>query len=146
MPTGVLTPLEVLVRSGDARQAQRAQARLASVPGIATVAAPDAADSNRARTTVLIAIPREANLNSSASTAVTGARNAVAGLPGVVGITGVGAIQLDYVHAVFGHFPLMLAVIAVLTFLLLAVAFRSVLLPAKAVRAEPCLAGRRVRA
>jgi putative drug exporter of the RND superfamily len=51
----------------------------------------------------------------------------------VIGITGVGAIQLDYVHAVFGNFPLMLAVIAVLTFLLLAAAFRSVLLPAKAV-------------
>jgi hypothetical protein len=52
---------------------------------------------------------------------------------GVIGITGVGAIQLDYVHAVFGSFPLMLAVVAVLTMLLLAVAFRSVLLPAKAV-------------
>jgi RND superfamily putative drug exporter len=130
VPTGILTPLEVLVRSGSARQAQQ---RLASVPGIATVAAPAAADSNRAGTTVLIAIPREANLNSSASTAVTGARNTVAGLPGVIGIAGVGAIQLDYVHAVFGSFPLMLAVIAVLTFLLLAVAFRSVLLPAKAV-------------
>jgi RND superfamily putative drug exporter len=130
VPTGVLTPLEVLVRSGDARQAQQ---RLASVPGIATVAAPAAADSNRAGTTVLIAIPREANLNSSASTAVTGARDAVAGIPGVIGISGVGAIQLDYVHAVFGSFPLMLAVIAVLTFLLLAAAFRSVLLPAKAV-------------
>jgi RND superfamily putative drug exporter len=64
---------------------------------------------------------------------VTRARDAVSGLPGMIGITGVGAIQLDYVHAVFGHFPLMLAVIAVLTFLLLAGAFRSVLLPAKAV-------------
>jgi len=130
VPTGVLTPLEVLVRSGDARQAQQ---RLTSVPGIAAVAAPAAADSNRAGTTVLIAIPQEANLNSSASTAVTQARNAIAGLPGVIGITGVGAIQLDYVHAVFGNFPLMLAVIAVLTFLLLAGAFRSLLLPAKAV-------------
>jgi putative drug exporter of the RND superfamily len=130
VPAGVLTPLEVLVRSGDARQARQ---RLASVPGIATVAAPAAADSNRAGTTVLIAIPHEANLNSSASTAVTGARDAVARLPGVIGITGVGALQLDYVHAVFGNFPLMLAVIAVLTFLLLVGAFRSVLLPAKAV-------------
>ena len=130
VPAGVLTPLEVLVHPGDARQARQ---RLASVPGIATVAAPAAADSNRAGTTVLVAIPQTANLNSSASAVVTRARDAVAGLPGVIGITGVGAIQLDYVRAVFGHFPLMLAVIAVLTFLLLAGAFRSVLLPAKAV-------------
>jgi putative drug exporter of the RND superfamily len=130
VPSGVLTPVEVLVRSASARQAQQ---RLASVPGMAAVAAPAAADSNRAGTTVLIAIPRQANLNSSASTAVTQARDAVAGLPGVIGITGVGALQLDYVHAVFGNFPLMLAVIAVLTLLLLAVAFRSLLLPVKAV-------------
>jgi RND superfamily putative drug exporter len=130
VPTGVLTPLEVLVRPGAARHAQQ---RLASVPGIATVVASAAADSNRGGTTVLIAIPRTANLNSSASAVVTMARNEVSGVRGVIGITGVGALQLDYVHAVFGHFPLMLAVIGVLTFVLLAGAFRSVLLPAKAV-------------
>jgi RND superfamily putative drug exporter len=130
VPSGVLTPLEVLVQSGTARTAQH---KLAAVPGIATVAAPAAADSNRSGTTVLIAIPSTANLNSSASTSVTEARNAVSSLPGVTGIAGVGAIQLDYVHAVFGNFPLMLAVIAVLTLVLLTVAFRSVLLPVKAV-------------
>jgi putative drug exporter of the RND superfamily len=130
VPAGVLTPVEVLVRPDAARQAQH---RLASVPGIATVAAPTAADSNRSGTTVLIAIPRTATLNSSQSTAVTQARNALSGLPGVIGITGVGALQLDYVHAVFGNFPLMLAVVAGLTLLLLAGAFRSILLPVKAV-------------
>src|SRR5207248_39437 len=137
---GMLIPLvSVLVRPDAARQAQE---RLASVPGIATVAAPAAADSNRAGTTVLIAIPRQANLNSSASTAVTQARNALSGLPGVIGITGVGALQLDYVHAVFGQFPLMLAVVAGLTLLLLAGAFRSILLPVKAVVLNlPSLAG-----
>jgi RND superfamily putative drug exporter len=82
---------------------------------------------------VLIAIPREANLNSSAGTAVTGARNTVSGLPGVTGIAGAGAIQLDYAHAVYGNFPLMLAVIAGLTLILLTGAFGSVLLPVKAV-------------
>ena len=51
----------------------------------------------------------------------------------MIGIAGVGAIQLDYVHAVYGNFPLMLAVIAVLTLVLLTRAFRSVLLPVKAV-------------
>jgi RND superfamily putative drug exporter len=54
-------------------------------------------------------------------------------MPGVVGVAGVGAVQVDYRHAVFGNFPLMLAVIAVLTFLLLARALRLLLLPAKAV-------------
>jgi len=130
VPSGVLTPLEVLVQSGTAGPAQY---RLAAVPGIATVAAPAAADSNRSGTTVLVAIPGKANLNSSASTVVTEARNAVSGLPGVMGVAGVGATQLDYVRAVYGNFPLMLAVIALLTVVLLACAFRSILLPVKAV-------------
>ena len=72
-------------------------------------------------------------MNSDTTAAVTAARDALAGVPGVVGVAGVGAIQIDYIHAVFGHFPLMLAVIAVLTFFFLARAFRSLLLPAKAV-------------
>jgi len=130
VPSGVLTPLEVLVRSDEGGAAAR---RLESVPGIATVARPTGTDSHRGGTTVIVAIPKVANLNTSTSDAVTRSRDALSGLPGVIGITGVGAVQLDYVHAVFGHFPLMLSVIALLTFLLLARAFRSVLLPAKAV-------------
>ena len=39
----------------------------------------------------------------------------------------------DFIEAVYGSFPLMIALIAVLTFLLLARAFRSLLLPLKAV-------------
>ena len=42
-------------------------------------------------------------------------------------------IERDYSHVVFGHFPEMFTVIALLTFLLLARAFRSVVLAAKAV-------------
>ena len=130
VPTGVLTPMEVLVHDGAAASAAT---RIAAAPGVATVAVPTGADSRRAGTTILLAIPQQANLNSSSSTAVTAARRVLQGVPGAVGLTGVGAIQLDYVHAVFGHFPLMLAVIAVLTFLLLARAFRSLVLPLKAV-------------
>jgi RND superfamily putative drug exporter len=44
-----------------------------------------------------------------------------------------GAIEQDYSHAVFGNFPLMFSLIAIVTFLLLARAFRSVILAAKAV-------------
>ena len=39
----------------------------------------------------------------------------------------------DFIDAVYGNFPLMIALIAVITFVLLARAFRSLLLPAKAV-------------
>ena len=46
---------------------------------------------------------------------------------------GTGAENQDFVDAIYGSFPLMVALIAVLTFLLLARAFRSLLLPLKAV-------------
>ena len=39
----------------------------------------------------------------------------------------------DFIDAVYGNFPLMLALIAIVTFVLLARAFRSLLLPLKAV-------------
>ena len=48
-------------------------------------------------------------------------------------VGGIGAENEDFVSAIYGSFPLMIALIAVLTFLLLARAFRSLLLPLKAV-------------
>ena len=55
------------------------------------------------------------------------------GSPHVIGVGGGGASLIDFDHAVYGDFPLMLAIIGVATFLLLVRAFRSVLLAAKAV-------------
>jgi RND superfamily putative drug exporter len=129
-PSGVLTPIEVLTRSGDATAVQ---ARLERVPGIATVAHSSAPDSNRDGTTVLLAIPRTETVNASSLAPVQAVRAAVRGEPGVIGVAGDGAIELDYQHAVFGSFPLMFAVIALLTVALLARAFRSIVLAVKAV-------------
>ena len=130
LPSGALTPMEVLV---DSSAAPTARQRLAAVPGIVTVAQATTPDSNRGGTTVLVAIPQSATVDSATTTPVTDARTALSSVPGVIGIAGVGAIQLDYVHAVIDDFPLMLGVIALLTFVLLARAFRSLILPAKAV-------------
>jgi putative drug exporter of the RND superfamily len=129
-PSGVLTPIEVLVRTPDAAAVA---ARLRQVPGIAGAVASTAADSSRAGTTVLIAVPRDETVNSTSLQPVRAARLALAHTPGVIGLTGVGAIELDYQHAVFGNFPLMFAVIAILTIILLARAFRSLVLAVKAV-------------
>src|SRR6266508_3568004 len=51
----------------------------------------------------------------------------------VIGVTGIGAAQTDFLHAVYGNFPLMLTLISLLTYVLLVRAFRSLLLPLKAV-------------
>jgi putative drug exporter of the RND superfamily len=129
-PSGVLTPIEVLTR---ASAAGGVRAQLAHVPGIVTTVRSSAPDSNRAGTTVLLAIPRAETVNAGSLQPVRAVRAALAGSPGVIGVAGDGAIELDYQHAVFGNFPLMFAVIALLTIALLTRAFRSVVLAVKAV-------------
>ena len=59
--------------------------------------------------------------------------HALVGSTGVIGVGGDGASLIDFDHAVYGDFPLMLALIAIATFILLTRAFRSVLLALKAV-------------
>jgi putative drug exporter of the RND superfamily len=128
--SGVITPLEVLVH---APQAGAVRARLAMVPGIADALRSTAPDSNREGTSVVVGVPREETVNSTTLTAVRTARAAIEGRPGVIGIAGEGPSELDYQHAVFGNFPLMFAIIALLTIVLLARAFRSIVLAVKAV-------------
>jgi putative drug exporter of the RND superfamily len=130
VPSGVLTPIEVLSGSDEAA-AVRAQ--LVSVPGIATADVSHDPGSARAGTTIVLGIPKAETVNSRTLTPVRAARAALTHAPGALGIAGEGAIELDYQHAVFGNFPLMFAVIALLTIALLARAFRSVVLAVKAI-------------
>jgi RND superfamily putative drug exporter len=60
-------------------------------------------------------------------------RNAVHAVGPGVRLGGIAAQNEDFIHAVYGTFPLMIALIALITFVLLARAFRSLLLPLKAV-------------
>jgi putative drug exporter of the RND superfamily len=128
--SGVLTPIEVLAR---APQAKAVRAQMAALPGIADALLSSAPDSNRGGTSVILGIPDRETVNASTLSEVKTVRSALDGRSGVIGVAGVGAIALDYQKAVFGNFPLMFAVIALLTIVLLARAFRSVTLAVKAV-------------
>ncbi|MDB5067841.1 MAG: conserved rane protein of unknown function [Chloroflexi bacterium] len=128
VPGGVLTPIEVLVH---ADQASTALDRLSRVPGVVTADLPTGSSHNGL--VDLIALPKDETVNSSTLAAVTAVRDAMASQPGVVGVSGIGAIELDYSHAVFGNFPLMFSLVALATLLLLTRAFRSLVLAVKAV-------------
>jgi RND superfamily putative drug exporter len=130
IPAGVLTPLQVLTRSG-ARQA--VAQRLGSVPGVADVANSSSLDSNQNETSVLLAVPAAPTLNNHSLQVVRDVRQTLNSIPGAIGAAGEGPSELDYIHAVFGNAPLMLAVIAALTFILLARAFHSPVLALKAI-------------
>ncbi len=128
--SGVLTPIEVLARASDANAVAQ---RLSGAPGIVDVLRPSGPGSVRDGTTVLLGIPRTETVNASSLQSVTAARTALKGVPGAIGVAGEGAIELDYQNAVFGNFPLMFAIIALLTIALLTRAFRSIVLAVKAV-------------
>ncbi|HEY3920952.1 MAG TPA: MMPL family transporter [Gaiellaceae bacterium] len=130
VPSGVLTPLEVLTSSS---KASATRAMLSKVPGITDAVVSTAPDSNRAGTTVVLGIPVAQTSNSKTLAPVRAATSALDGRPGVVGVAGEGAISVAYSNAVFGNVPLMFSVIAVLTFILLARAFRSIVLALKAI-------------
>ncbi len=127
---GILTPLEVLTSSASA---DAVATRLAAVQGMSFVARPTGVAGVRGQLTDLIAVPRVETVDNTTLDVVSDAETALAGRPGYVGLTGLGPIQQDYSRAVYGNFPLMFALIAVLTFLLLARAFRSLVLALKAV-------------
>jgi RND superfamily putative drug exporter len=130
VPTGALTPIEVLARTDHARSAAT---QLANVDGINRALVPTGSSSNRNGQTVVVLIPDGETVNSQSVDAVRRVKTVADRLPGVIGVTGIGAAQIDFLHAVYGNFPLMLAIVALLTFVLLVRAFRSLLLPLKAI-------------
>ena len=131
IPSGVLTPAEVLVSSPGATPTVAAQA--ARVTGVYAAVAPGTPDYQRGGTAIVTVIPVAESSVPAGQTTVAGLEQSLLGRPHVIGIGGDGAALIDFDHAVYGDFPLMLAIISVATFLLLTRAFRSVLLAAKAV-------------
>jgi RND superfamily putative drug exporter len=89
------------------------------------------ADWQRGETALVTVIPTQDG-NSAAGRATLDRIHALT-LPGDVSIGGEAALSADFLDAVYGTFPLLLALVSVLTFLLLARAFRSLILPLKAV-------------
>lgn len=129
----VIIPLEVLVGgrnpAGSARQVVE---RLDRVDGVAFALAPNDASWRKAGTAAVGRARRGAGRHR-ARNIVKRMRSALVGVPEAVSVAGPGATVLDYSKAVFGHFPLVIGLIVLVTFVLPVRAFRSLLLPLKAV-------------
>jgi RND superfamily putative drug exporter len=127
VPTGVLTPIQVLVQG----RGEPVARRLANVTGVETAVA--AAVDRRGNTALVTVLPQLESTVPAGQTTVGAVRTAVAHDPHVLGVGGGGATMIDFDHAIYGNFPLLLSLIGIATFLLLTRAFRSPLLAAKAV-------------
>ena len=125
---GPLAPFDALVRGGDPEAAAEA---LAQVDGVQGVTAPK--DWRRDGAALMTVVPTVDGNSPEGRTALDRIRARAQGLPGETAIGGQAAQSADFVEAVYGNFPLTVLLIAGLTFVLLARAFRSLILPLKAV-------------
>jgi RND superfamily putative drug exporter len=136
---GALKPLVVLVENNGSRTAARTvAARLAAVDGIAGAAAPSGW--RRGSSQLVEAIPSEDSAARSVRGTISDIQHSVLpslekDLGGSTSLTlgGTAPEDRDFVHAVYGKFPLVLAFVILLTLVLLMRAFRSVFLAVKAV-------------
>jgi RND superfamily putative drug exporter len=128
---GALLPHEILASTGsDAGQVATA---VADVDGIHGAVAPDTPDWRAGGTALVEAIPIPDSGSSEGEETLEGVRDAAHGVAPDVRVGGQPAANADFIDAVYGSFPLMILLITVTTFILLARAFRSLLLPAKAI-------------
>src|SRR5262245_7196274 len=138
---GALKPFDVLVEHDARPVALRMVAdRLARAPGIDGAVAPPGPDWRRGSNALVEAFPSADGAAKSVRGTISNLQDDV--LPGLerklggdarVTLGGTAPEDRDFVHAVYGKFPYVLAFVVLLTFVLLMRAFRSLVLPLKAV-------------
>src|SRR5205807_6848979 len=103
-------------------------AKLRTVSGVTAAVAPK--DWRRGGDSIVEAFPATDGAASGIQPIVNRVHGALNGTNATLG--GVAAVDRDFVHAVYGNFPYVLAFVIVLTLVLLTRAFRSIVLPIKA--------------
>ncbi len=123
---GVMKPFVTLVEHGGDAQAVAAKERTA--PGIVGAAVPPGW--HRGQDTLVEAFPAIDGAAPGIQGVIDGVNGVLKGTDATLG--GVPAVDRDFVHAVYGNFPYVLAFVLILTLVLLTRAFRSIVLPIKA--------------
>ncbi len=133
---GVMKPFQILVEGGATpNKLESVVSTVAATPGVAGAAAPE--QWRRGGTAIVEAFPAADGAARSMRPVISDLQDHV--LPGLqsggsrVTLGGVAAEDRDFVHAVYGNFPYVLLFVIVLTYILLARAFRSLILALKAV-------------
>jgi RND superfamily putative drug exporter len=124
---GVMKPLNVLVEHGG--NPQQVAAKLRAVPGIVGATAPPTWQ--RGPSSLVEAFPAIDGAAPGIQGIIDRADAALEGTNGT--LTGLAAVDRDFLHALFGSFPYVLALVLGLTLILLTRAFRSIVLAIKAV-------------
>ena len=128
---GSLLPHEILVEGGTSPE--RIAADLRRVEGIHGAVAPADAEWRRGGTALVEAIQIPDSGSAEGEATLENVRDVAHAAGPDVRVGGQPAANDDFIDAVYGSFPLMIALITISTFILLARAFRSLLLPLKAI-------------
>ncbi len=134
IPVGVLTPVEILVPPG--ASPARAVAAAAGVAGVRGAVAPPGPSWQRGGDSLAEVLPAADGSSTAGQAAVTAVRDAVTAAVPAALTGGYGPDLVDQIHALYGSFPFVLGGLMIITFLLLARAFRSLVLPLKAIAAN----------
>jgi putative drug exporter of the RND superfamily len=124
---GVMKPFVVLVENGANREP--IVAKLRATEGVAAAVAPP--DWRRGSSSLIEAFPTSDGASKPVRSTIKRVQNELKDTDATLG--GVAAEDRDFVKAVYSNFPYVLGFVVLLTFILLARAFRSLLLPLKAV-------------
>jgi RND superfamily putative drug exporter len=124
---GVMKPFVVIVENG--ASPAPIVARLRGTPGIAGAVAPP--DWRKGSTSLVEAFPSSDGASKDVRSTIKLVRAELDGTGGTLG--GIAPADRDFVKAVYSNFPYVLGFVVLLTFILLARAFRSLVLPLKAV-------------
>jgi putative drug exporter of the RND superfamily len=128
---GSILPHEILVEGRT--NPDKVAAALSKVEGIHGAVAPADSMWRRGGTALVEAIPVPDSGTPEGGTTLDRVRSTAHAAGSDVRVGGGPAANDDFIQAVYGSFPLMIALIAITTFILLARAFRSLLLPLKAI-------------
>src|SRR5215211_3228672 len=126
---GSLLPHEILIEGNT--DPDRLAAQLSEIDGIHGAVAPDNSEWQRGGTAVIEAVPTPDSGTDEGGGVLTQVRDLAHSAGADVRVGGQPAANQDFIGAVYGSFPLMIALIAISTFILLARAFRSLVLPLK---------------
>jgi putative drug exporter of the RND superfamily len=126
---GVMKPFVTLVEDGQNARAIATKER--AVPGIVGATVPPGPGWHRGQDTLIEAFPNIDGAAPGIQGVIDRVNVALVGTTGTLG--GVPAVDRDFVHAVYGNFVYVLAFVLILTLVLLTRAFRSIVLPIKAV-------------
>jgi RND superfamily putative drug exporter len=132
VPDAVVFPIQVLTHSGSAG-VQRATAVIDRTPGIYATLAPNTPSFRHGGDGLVTAIPTAQGGTTTGQNIVTNLHRRLQASGVNAEVAGSTAADIAFSNAVYGNLPLILALIAVITFIVLARAFRSVVLAAKAV-------------